>query len=444
MSELSLTISYKPRPYQSALETAMNSGKRRAVLVWARQHGKDLGCWNFLILEAMEKRGTYFYIFPEFSHGKRVIWNGITMDGRRYIDFLPAELVKHRSSSDMAIELVNGSRIQVVGSSNYDALRGTPLKGAVLSEYAYQNPNVWDMVLDPVFSNVNNKDAWVIFNSTPQGKNHFYDLYEYAKANPESWYCSRVTNDDTGLVSPEQIAAKRQRGMSEEMIQQEYYCSFDCGVVGSIYGRLLGDAEKEGRVGYVPYDRNFLVYTAWDIGIGDAMSIIFFQRRGNEILIIDHYENRGYPIRHYVDEVNARGYAYAAHYVPHDSAKRSIDTGVSFVQAGLDLGLNMIRLENNVGLIDGIERTRSYMPRMFFDKEKTDYLRRCLQQYHYEYDEKAHVQRTIPKHDWSSHAASALRYLVLSLDKVSPGSGLTPEELRKMRQAAGVPWRGAA
>lgn len=419
----------------------MRAGKRRACLVWARQHGKDFACWNFLIWEALGNVGTYFYIFPEFSHGKRVIWNGITMDGRRYIDQLPAELILRKSSSEMSIELINGSRIQIVGSANYDALRGTPLKGAVLSEYAYQNPNVWDLVLDPVFSNKNNKDAWVVFNSTPQGKNHFYDLFEYAKSNPAEWFTSVITNEETGLVSQTDLNAKRARGLSEEMLQQEYYCSFDCGVVGSIYGRLLEQANRDGRVGRVSYDPNFLVYTAWDIGVDDAASIIWYQKRGNEILIIDHYENSGYGAAHYANEIKSRPYAYGTHFLPHDGKRRDFSSGSAAASILRDLGLNVISLENNVGLIDGIERCRGTFSRFHFDKEKTDYLRRCLQQYHYERDEKYNVQRTVPKHDWSSHSADALRYLALSIDLGIPGGGMTPEELRKLRQNAGVTWQ---
>ena len=438
MTELRVKIPYSPRPYQAAFEAAMDSGIRRACLVWARQHGKDFACWNYMIWQAAQKVGTYFYIFPEYSHGKRVIWNGITMDGKRYIDQLPYKLIRSRSSSDMRIEMVNGSCIQIVGSANYDALRGSPLKGAVLSEYAYQSPNVWDLVLDPVFSNANNTDAWVIFNSTPQGKNHFYDLYDYAKNNPTQWFCSLINNDITHLVSDEQIAQKRLRGMSEEMIQQEYYCSFEAGVVGSIYGRLLNDANKEGRIGHVPYDRNHLVYTAWDIGIGDAMSIVFFQKRGNEILIIDHYENSGYPLRHYVDEIKTRGYDYGMHFVPHDAKNRSAQTGQTFVQVGSDLGLNMCAIPTTIGLVEGIEKVRGYFPRIFFDREKTEYLRRCLQQYHYEFDEKNHVQKTVPKHDWASHASDAVRCMILSLDVAAPGTGMTPEQLQSMRRRAGV------
>jgi hypothetical protein len=436
---LKVPIPYQPRWYQADVESALDAGKKRAVLVWARQHGKDFFCWNYMIWRSLQTIGTYFYIFPEYAHGKRVIWNGITMDGRRYLDQIPKELIAGKPCAvDMSINLVNGSRIQIVGSKHYDTLRGTPLKGAVLSEYAYQSPLVWDLILDPVFSNECNTDAWAIFNSTPHGKNHFFDLLQMAQDNAKTWYTSIITNDDTKLVSLDEIALKRQRGMTEEMIQQEYYCSFEAGVIGSVYGRLLSESAAQGRIGNVDYDRNYLVNTAWDIGIGDAMSIIFFQRRGTEILIIDHYENSGYPIRHYIDEVKARGYSYGTHFLPHDGKLRSVQTGATFEQIGRDLGLNMQALPNTIGLEAGIEKVRGYFPRLYFDRKKTDYLRRCLQQYHYDFDERTRVQKNVPAHDWSSHAADALRYVILSLDFGAGGSGMTPEQLKDMRTKAGV------
>ena len=435
MIEMEVTIPYKPRPYQRELEKALDRGIKRACLVWARRHGKDFACWNWMILRAIEQVGTYFYIFPEYSHGKRVIWNGITENGRRYLDQIPFELIQHKSASDMRITLINGSQIQVVGSANYDALRGTNPVGVVLSEYAYQSPNVWTHVLDPILSK--NK-GWAIFNSTPQGRNHFHDLYEYARSTPQEWFCSVVSNADTHFIADQEIARKKAQGMSEELIQQEYYCSFEAGVQGSYYGRLLQDCSKEGRVGYVPYDRNHLVYTAWDIGISDAMAIIFFQKRGNEILILDYYENTGFALRHYAEEIKAKDYAYGNHFVPHDARNRSPQTGQTFIQVGLDLGLNMTPIPANVGLLEGIEKVRGVFPRFFFEKDKTDYLRRALQNYHADYDEKAKVYRTAPKHDWSSHAADALRTLVLSLESASPGTTMSPEQLKQLRANAGV------
>ena len=43
----------------------------------------------------------------------------------------------------------------------------------------------------------------------------------------ESWFSERLTVEETGLITPEQIAAEPRAGMSEGKIRQEFYCSFE-------------------------------------------------------------------------------------------------------------------------------------------------------------------------------------------------------------------------
>lgn len=423
-----VSIPYEPYWYQEEFERQMQT-KKRGVLCWARRHGKDIACWNYLILEALSKKGIYYVIFPEYSQARKVLWDGITESGLPFIDFIPREVIAKRLNHEMKLFLVNGSIIQIVGSDNYNAIRGTNPTGVILSEYAYQNPAVWTLVLDPILSK--NK-GWAVFNSTPQGKNHFFDLYNYAQANPDEFFVSRITNDDTNFVSELELQKKREQGISEEFIEQEYRCSFEIGVRGSYYGKLVRDMYKEGRIGHVPYDKNLLVYTAWDLGFSDSMSIIFFQKRGNEILIIDFYENRGYQLSHYADVIISKKYNYGKHYAPHD-AKAHDRTGNTFVQIARQLGLNFTVLDRQFSVLEGIEKVRGTFPRFFIDKENCDFLIRCLLQYHADYDEKTQIYRNVPKHDWSSHAADALRGLVQSLDHLSH-SGMSKEKLDRLKQ----------
>ncbi|MFQ5685074.1 MAG: hypothetical protein ACE5GV_00290 [Candidatus Scalindua sp.] len=408
-------------------------GKKRAIAVFHRRGGKDLTCWNILIEKAIEKKGVYYYIFPNYAQARKAFWDNITEDGRSYLDFIPPLLFDKKWLNEMKVRLVNGSMIQIVGSENYDTIRGTNPSGVVLSEYAYQNPQVWVAILSPILQKNN---GWAIFNSTPQGKNHFYELYEYAKTDPE-WYAGRFTIEDTGLIDAKQVLISRKQGVSEEMIQQEYFCSFSAGVIGSYYGKQIDIMEKEGRIGYVPCDANRLVYTAWDLGFTDSMAIIFFQKRGNEILIIDHYENSGYALSHYLDVLRERGYNYAKHFAPHD-AKSHSNTGTTFVQIAREAGFDFTVLDNKFSIMEGIEIVRGLMPRMFIDATKCEYLIKCLLQYHSEWNEKAKVFRNRPKHDYSSHSADCLRYVCLAQEFVgnTPG-GMTKEKLQRMRRKHG-------
>jgi len=405
--------------------------KKRALLVYHRRAGKDLLCWTYLIKRAFHEKGNYFYIFPEYAQARKALWDSITEDGRSYLDFIPRKMISNIWKHEMKLKLASGSVIQLLGSDNFDSMRGTNPRGVVLSEYAYQNPLVWTLILDPILTK--NK-GWAIFNSTPNGKNHFYDLYNYALENPH-WYVKLLTIEDTELISPKELENKKKLGISEEFIQQEYYCSFDIGVQGSYYGKYVRDMKAEGRIGHVPYDKNLLVYTAWDLGFADSMSIIFFQKRGNEILIIDFYENHGYQLAHYLDHLRSKDYAYGKHFVPFD-AKSHDRTGNTFVNIAKDQGFNFTVLKQQRSIIQGIEKVRGVLPRIFMDKDNCDFLIRCLLEYHADFDQKTHVYKNIPKHNWASHAADALRYLVQSLDELGT-DGMSVEKLDELKRKAG-------
>jgi hypothetical protein len=47
------------------------------------------------------------------------------------------------------------------------------------------------------------------------------------------------------MVGKEYIDEERRNGMSEEMIMQEYYVSFDVGAIGSYYGREMEEARAQ-------------------------------------------------------------------------------------------------------------------------------------------------------------------------------------------------------
>ena len=63
-------------------------------------------------------------------------------------------------------------------------------------------------------------------------------------------------------------------------------------VTGSIYGNIMQKLEDNKQISRIAYDPSLLVHTAWDLGYGDNTAIVFFQQVGNQILIIDYYENK--------------------------------------------------------------------------------------------------------------------------------------------------------
>ncbi len=379
--------------------------------MWHRRAGKDITLWNLTIKKAIHIPGLYFYFLPTYTQGKKIIWDGINNDGFKFIDHVPKQIMKASNSTEMKVELINGSIIQIIGTDRYDAIRGTNPIGCVFSEYAFQNPMAWEVVR-PILK-VNN--GWAIFNTTPNGKNHAYDLYEMARDH-DDWFCERLTIDDTKVLTEEDMKDERAEGMTEEMIQQEYYCSFDIGALGAYYARYVNDAVKANRVCTVAVEEAVPVDLWLDLGKNDSTSIGFTQRVGKEMRMIDFYEANGKEIAHYAKYLRSKGYEYGVMYLPHDARHKRLESAKTIQEQFEEAGFKT-KIVPSLSIVEGIQLVRKYFPRMWFDKVKCKQLIRSLENYHKEWDEKAKVFRNTPKHDWSSHACDMVRYMCVGWEE---------------------------
>jgi len=259
--EITLPYNFKPRVYQIPMMRALDSGVKRIFALHHRRSGKDITLWNMIIKKAVEEVGLYFYLLPTYVQAKRIIWDGITNDGKRFIDFIPEELIENKNGTELKIILINGSIIQLIGTDHYDAIRGTNPRGCVFSEYAFQNPMAWEVV-KPILK-VNG--GWACFNTTPNGKNHSWELNMIAKEN-SNWFTETLTIEDTGVLNEEDMEEERREGMSLEMIQQEYYCSYDVGTLGAYYASLINQCREEHRICQLPIEPNVKVDLFLDLG----------------------------------------------------------------------------------------------------------------------------------------------------------------------------------
>lgn len=417
---------FTARPYQKPFLESMVSlrnpgGKKRAVCVWHRRSGKDKTFLNYLIPRMFERVGAYYYYFPTASMGRDILWDGMDKEGMKFLDHFPALLIARTNATEMMIELKNGSMFKIRGTDKREPIGVNPV-GVVFSEFSRQSPAAgWDLVRPILAEN----QGWAVFNFTPRGKNHAYRLYRMAKDNPD-WFCQMLKSQDTNAISPEAIDAERRSGMSEEMIQQEFYCSFDIGQEGSYYGRSISKLWEQGQIGSVPHEPQAPVYTAWDIGIGDATAIWFFQLVGQEIRCIDYYEAYGEGMKHYAEVLRSKPYKYAEHYFPPDVVKRQNDKEGQITSL-LDIARNLlekidangnrfepVRVVERHNLADGIEQARILLqsPRkVWIDATACQQGIDCLENYHAEYKDKLEDFNREPCHDWASHGADAFRYL---------------------------------
>lgn len=439
---ITIPYNFKPRTYQLDLLRAIDSGYKRAIAVYHRRAGKDKTLWNLVIKKAVERVGVYYYFFPEFAQGKRVIWDGMDGSGYRFLDHVPESLVRKANSTDMKIELLNNSIIQIIGTDKFDKVRGSNPVGCVFSEYAFQNPKAWDIVRPILAEN----GGWAVFNSTPFGKNHFYDMFETAKGL-DDWYTQLVTVEDS--IDPEGnryvpeavVQAERQAGMSEEMIQQEFYCSFTANAQGFYYLQLLEEADKEGRIGNVPYDPSVGVDLWFDIGFNDNTAIWFTQTIDREICVIDYYQNNSQGLEFYAKYLQRLPYIYKSVTFPHDIKKSEMGTGRSILEIADELFAGIeINYTQKLDKQDGIQAVRMVLPMCRFDRNKCAPGIKALQNYHREWDDVRKQFKEKPEHDWSSDGADAFRTLAVGLT-IPRNESIKDRYLKSYRRLSARNWR---
>lgn len=383
----------------------LEGGGKRAVAVWHRRAGKDSIALNWTAPAAHERIGTYWHMLPTQAQGRKTIWDGIDRYGRRMIDqAFPAPLRTNIRKDEMKIELKCGSIWQVVGSDNYNNLIGSNPVGVIFSEYSVADPAAWDYIRPILAEN----GGWAMFIYTARGRNHGAQLYEMARDNP-GWFAEILTVDDTGVIGPEVIQEERDSGMSDDMIAQEYYCSFSAALVGAYYGKQMLAAETDGRICELPYEPNLRVETWWDLGVGDSTAIWFVQRHGREIRVIDYYEMNGEGLPHYAKILQNKDYVYSRHIAPHDIEVRELGTGKSRRETASGLGIKF-QVAPNLPIDDGIDATRAMLPRCWFDKKKTTRLVEAMKQYQKDWSDKLKMFQDHPLHNWASHGADAGRY----------------------------------
>lgn len=353
---------------------------------------------NWCIFELIRETQTCFYVMPTYSQGKKVIWDSITNDGFRIIDYFPPEVIAQKNNQEMKIRLHNGSLFQVIGSENIDSLMGTNPKLVVFSEYALQDPSAWDYIRPILRAN----KGTAIFISTPRGRNHFFDLCNTARTT-EGWFYERLTINDTKFLTQADMDQERKEGMSEELIQQEYYCSFDRGVEGSYYADLVHNMRESERLGVFNYDPYKMVYTAFDLGWEDATAIIFFQFRGTDIIVIDADEFNHTKLLLVKELLDKKGYKYGGHLFPHDVENvDGLITGCTRKEYLEELKISVTTVPK-LPIADGIQSVRAIMTSRVFISEKCKGLIKSLENYHHEWDEKKKIYSSKPLHDQFSH-----------------------------------------
>jgi phage terminase large subunit len=280
----------------------------------------------------------------------------------------------------------------------------------VMDEFADMRPSVWGEIIRPLLSD---RKGWAVFIGTPKGKNAFWDLYQKAK-DDEDWFTLVLKASETGLVDAAELADARKQ-MSEAQYEQEFECSFEAAILGAVYGKDITRARTAGRIGRVPWQPEKLVNCSFDIGFGDSTAIWFWQAVANEPRFIDFYEANGEPITHYLGVLKRKEFNYDTLWLPHDAETNGkFATGKSIAEIVRENGFK-VRIAPNLSLEEGINQGRLLLAKALIDERKCGPGIEALAAYRWDYNERLDELKSIPVHDWASHAADSWRYAAVSM-----------------------------
>lgn len=211
-------VGYTPHKGQQRIHDAINSGNWKFYIVAnGRQWGKTIMMINQMLYWGInEPKANIYYVSPTFKLARMVfteMFNVISESG----------LLDNINKSNLIFTFTNGSLISFHSGERPDTLRGATISHLVLDEYAYAKKELWNDVLKPACLIKGRK---VVFISTPNSKNHFFDLYMKGKSL-ENMYKNYVSftapSIDNPYIPKEELWEAEK---NEIFYRQEYMAEF--------------------------------------------------------------------------------------------------------------------------------------------------------------------------------------------------------------------------
>jgi len=202
--------------HEKQLEVFSDKTRFRIVAAGRRFGKSRLAAWMLLIEALKSTSKDVFYVAPTYQQAKDILWGLLKELGH--------EVIKQAHENTSVLTLVNGRKIYLKGADRPDTLRGVGLAFVVIDEYADIKPNVWEQILRPALADV---QGGALFIGTPKGRNHFYELYQFAESGKDKqWTGFHYTSYDNPLIPASEIEAAK-GSMSSFAFRQEFLASFE-------------------------------------------------------------------------------------------------------------------------------------------------------------------------------------------------------------------------
>ena len=199
--------------------------------------------------------------------------------------------------------------------------------------------------------------------------------------------------------------------------RQEFLCDWGQASNTSYYGQILRKLEESRRIGIYPHNKDYPVYTCWDIG---RTAIVFWQyylvNNVPEVRVIDYYATDVIGNEPIVKFVLSKPYNYAWHFFPHDGSVTAQGTAVSRLEKFREFGLVNSSLLTREPVEEGIKRAVAGTANAVFHEPTTKELVAKLYLYRRKWNPLTGDYEG-PENKSAAHGADAYRYVFVAIEQ---------------------------
>ncbi len=217
-----------------------------------------------------------WYVAPTYKQAKNILWEMLQQ-------IIPTYVIKKKNETELRIDLINGSSIEIKGADNIDSLRGVGIDFCAFDECAFISG--WDEVWKVMRPTLVDTKAPVWFISTPNGlQNHFKKLADNHETDP-SWSYHHYTSYENPFIDKKELD-KAKEEMDYDSFAQEFLGEFR-----KMSGLIYKEFDRKIHMVDIP-NLNFLDWTyirALDFGWAHKTALGYFAVKydGTEIYMFD-------------------------------------------------------------------------------------------------------------------------------------------------------------
>ena len=259
------------------------SAARFKVVPAGRRSGKSELVKRKIVLRALDPYSTvhlplpaksdnprYFLSAPTWSQAKRIFWSDVKLMVPEWA-YQP-DKKRGTSESELNIRLKSGAEIWVLGLDKPERIEGSPWDGGALDEYGNMKARTWPEHVRPALAD---RDGWCDFIGVPEGRNHYYDLAEYAKRVAEEailresvpeWDFFHWASAD--ILPAKEIESAR-NDLDELTFRQEF-----CGDFIYFQGRVYYPFEQRVHCRSLRYDKEQPLILCFDFNISPGVAAV--------------------------------------------------------------------------------------------------------------------------------------------------------------------------